>query len=280
MANIGLVSPGVKVREVDLTVGRIDAISDQTGAICGPFSQGPVLEPILVENEQELLSIFGKPSDNDRQYEYWYSASNYLQYGGILRAVRVDGANLRNANVGAVGIATSTTLKIKSYEDYQNNYESTSSYRLAARNPGDWANGLKVAMIDGIADQTLNIGEHAVNHVSVGLAVTQATSSVVAGVGTEITNDGYLQGIIVGTGTSTIDIKVVNRVSAAGTIFPVEYTEGGAYAFVVGTATSTGQLGVPGTAGVSISAVTSTIASPAAGLSTVASVTSQQGLVR
>ena len=94
MANIGLVSPGVKVREVDLTVGRIDAISDQTGAICGPFSQGPVLEPILVENEQELLSIFGKPNDNDRQYEYWYSASNYLQYGGVLRAVRVDGANL------------------------------------------------------------------------------------------------------------------------------------------------------------------------------------------
>ena len=43
MANIGLVSPGVKVREVDLTVGRIDSISDQTGAICGPFSQGPVL---------------------------------------------------------------------------------------------------------------------------------------------------------------------------------------------------------------------------------------------
>ena len=276
MANIGLVSPGVKVREVDLTVGRIDAISDQTGAICGPFSQGPVLEPILVENEQELLSIFGKPSDNDRQYEYWYSASNYLQYGGVLRTVRVDGANLRNANVGAVGIATTTTLKIKSYEDYQNNYESTSSYRLAARNPGDWANGLKVAMIDGIADQTLNIGAHAVNHVSVGLAVTQATSSTVAGVGTEITNDGYLQGIIVGTGTSTIDIKVVNRVSAAGTIFPVEYTEGGAYAFTVGTATSTGQFGVPGTAGVSISTVTSTIASPAAGLSTVASVTSQQ----
>ena len=30
MAGIGLVSPGVKVREVDLTVGRIDSISDQT----------------------------------------------------------------------------------------------------------------------------------------------------------------------------------------------------------------------------------------------------------
>ena len=275
MANIGLVSPGVKVREVDLTVGRVDALSDQTGAICGPFSQGPVLEPILVENEQELLDLFGKPISSERQYEYWYSAANYLQYGGILRVARIDGANLRNANVGAVGVASTSTLKIKSYEDYKNNYESTSSYRFAARNPGTWANGLKVAVIDGSADQTLTIGAGATAHVSVGLAVTQATSSVVAGVGTTSINDGYLQGIITGIGVSTIDVKVLNRVSAAGTVFPVDYTEGGAYAFTVGTATSTGQFGVPGTAGVSISTDASTLAAPAAGLSTVASVTTQ-----
>ena len=274
MANIGLVSPGVKVREVDLTVGRIDSISDQTGAICGPFSQGPVLEPILVENEQELLSLFGKPISSDRQYEYWYTAANYLQYGGILRVGRIDGANLKNANVGAVGVASTSSLKIKSYEDYKNNYESTSSYRLAARNPGSWANGLKVAVIDGAADQILTIGAAATSLVSVGLAVTQATSSVVAGVGTTSINDGYLQGIITGIGVSTIDVKVLNRVSAAGTVFPVTYTEGGAYAFVVGAATSTGgaSLGVPGTAGLSISTVGSSLTAPAAGLSTVGSV--------
>ena len=102
MAGIGLVSPGVKVREVDLTVGRIDSISDQTGAIVGPFERGPVLEPLLIENEQDLIDLFGKPSLNDRQYEYWYTASNYLQYGGILRVVRADGANLNNANVGGM----------------------------------------------------------------------------------------------------------------------------------------------------------------------------------
>ena len=276
MANIGLVSPGVKVREVDLTVGRIDSISDQTGAICGPFSQGPVLEPILVENEQELLSLFGKPISSDRQYEYWYTAANYLQYGGILRVGRIDGANLKNANVGAVGVASTSSLKIKSYEDYKNNYESTSSYRLAARNPGSWANGLKVAVIDGAADQILTVGSAvtAASGVTVGLAVTQATSSVVAGVGTTSINDGYLQGIITGIGVSTIDVKVLNRVSAAGTVFPVTYTEGGAYAFVVGAATSTGgaSLGVPGTAGLSISTVGSSLTAPAAGLSTVGSV--------
>lgn len=269
MANIGLVSPGVKVREVDLTVGRIDALSDQTGAICGPFSQGPVLEPILVENEQELLNLFGKPISSDRQYEYWYSAANYLQYGGVLRVARIDGANLRNANVGAVGVASTSTLKIKSYEDYKNNYESTSSYRFASRNPGTWANGLKVAVIDGAADQQLTVGAAATAALQVGYAVTQATTSVVAGVGTTSINDGYLQGIITGIGVSTIDVKVVNRVSAAGSVFPVSYTEGGAYAFSAGSASNVGfgTTSTPGT-GLSILSSSSTLASPAAGLQT------------
>ena len=35
--SLNLVSPGVKVREVDLTVGRADAANEQAGAIAGPF---------------------------------------------------------------------------------------------------------------------------------------------------------------------------------------------------------------------------------------------------
>ena len=40
--SLNLVSPGIKVREVDLTVGRIDAVNDQVGAFAGPFVKGPV----------------------------------------------------------------------------------------------------------------------------------------------------------------------------------------------------------------------------------------------
>ena len=79
MAGIGLVSPGVKVREVDLTVGRIDSISDQTGAIVGPFERGPVLQPLLVENEQDM-SPFGFIEDGldettfvDKEGDRWYT---------------------------------------------------------------------------------------------------------------------------------------------------------------------------------------------------------------
>ena len=37
-------SPGVLVREVDLTVGRADNVLDNIGAIAGPFPIGPVNE--------------------------------------------------------------------------------------------------------------------------------------------------------------------------------------------------------------------------------------------
>ena len=39
-------SPGVLVREVDLTVGRAENVLDNIGAIAGPFEIGPVDEPI------------------------------------------------------------------------------------------------------------------------------------------------------------------------------------------------------------------------------------------
>ena len=38
--SLNLVSPGTKVREVDLTIGRVDAINEQVGAIAGPFEKG------------------------------------------------------------------------------------------------------------------------------------------------------------------------------------------------------------------------------------------------
>ena len=45
---LNLVSPGVRVREVDLTVGGITAANNQVGAIAGPFQRGPVDLPILI----------------------------------------------------------------------------------------------------------------------------------------------------------------------------------------------------------------------------------------
>ena len=139
-------SPGVQIREVDLTVGRAENVLDNIGAIAGPFPLGPVDDPIDVATEQDLIGVFGKPLSTDSQYEYWMSASSFLSYGGVLKVVRTDGDNLKNANAG-VGIASTTTLKIKNYDDYINNYDEATNYNYAAKNPGSWANGLKVCAL-------------------------------------------------------------------------------------------------------------------------------------
>ena len=95
-------SPGVLSREVDLTIGRADNVLDNIGAIAGPFSIGPVDEPINITTEQELLDVFGKPNSLDGQYEYWMSASSFLSYGGVMKVVRTDGDDLVNANAKRV----------------------------------------------------------------------------------------------------------------------------------------------------------------------------------
>jgi len=229
-------SPGVLVREVDLTVGRADNVLDNIGAIAGPFSIGPVNQPIDITTEQELINTFGKPLSTDAQYEYWMSASSFLSYGGILKVVRTSGATLNNANAG-VGAASTTSLLIENYDDYTENHADgeDTDYTWAAKNPGTWANSLKVCVIDDKADQTLGITTTNLSNAGarVGYGITASlVGQVIAGSGTTSAFDGYLKGIITGVSTdatnsvSTIDVKVVSRVSAAGTETKIDYAEG------------------------------------------------------
>jgi hypothetical protein len=226
-------SPGVLVREVDLTVGRADNVLDNIGAIAGPFAIGPVDEPIDITTENELINVFGRPISTDAQYEYWMTASSFLTYGGVMKVVRTDGSTLNNANAG-VG-ATSTTVKIKNFDDYSQNYaDDIANYVFAAKNPGSWANNLKVCVIDGKADQILGISTTSPADAGavIGYGVTLGlTNQVIIGSGSTSLFNGYLKGIITGittdatNGNSSIEVKMVSRVSTAGTETEIEYTQ-------------------------------------------------------
>ena len=232
-------SPGVLTREVDLTVGRADNVLDNIGAIAGPFSIGPIEDPIDITSEEELIKTFGKPLSTDAQYEYWMSASSYLTYGGVLKVVRVDDDDLKTANAG-VGIANTTTLKIKNYDDYINNYSEATNFTYAAKNPGRYANDLKVCWIDDKSDQIIGITTTDLNNAGarIGFGVTTVLSGqVVSGVGTTSSFSGYLKGIITGVNTdatggqSTIEVKLVSQVETVGvgtTESKIEYAEGNA----------------------------------------------------
>jgi len=140
-------SPGVVVQERDLTT--ITTLSTaNVGVLAAPFELGPVEEVIEVSTERELVERFGKP--NDSNYEYWYTASQFLSYGGVLKTIRVDATALKNA------VDAGTAVKIKNLQDYETTYESANNtWSWAARTAGSKGNSIGVFVTDAGADQIL-----------------------------------------------------------------------------------------------------------------------------
>ena len=226
---LNLASPGIVVREVDLTQGRIDSSTNKTGGIVGAFAQGPVELPTLVGNENDLLNNFGQPYGSDKQYETWMVASSFLAYGGSLRVVRSDDDDLKNAVDSS---NSSTSIKIKSVDHYEElGYDENvvPNVIVTGKNPGSWANGVRVAILDCKADQILELASSGI--ATVGLGVTQVIDSVLPGVGAGTTLDGVLKGIITQVEGAQAYVKVVSHVSAAGTETAVDYQQNGIYQF-------------------------------------------------
>ena len=51
---VNLASPGIRVREVNLTIGRVDPTSGKIGGLVAPFAQGPVDLPTVISSEKYL----------------------------------------------------------------------------------------------------------------------------------------------------------------------------------------------------------------------------------
>ena len=250
-------SPGVLIREVDLTVGRADNVLDNIGAIAAPFAIGPIDYPIDISTEQGLIENFGKPISTDSQYEYWMSASSFLSYGGVLKVVRTDGSNLVNANAAIAADQTTSSvgdgsLKIKNIDDYNLNHaDEVAGYAYAAKTPGEWANDLKVAFIDDRGDQILTVQD--ATGISVGAAVTYTFNNevLVSGGSTSSLQGGTLNGVVTEVDATEITVKVVSRTVGSATT-NVDYAEGAESASFPATADAGSgngqiQLGTAGT---------------------------------
>ena len=237
---INLASPGIEVKEVDLTIGRVQTATTKTGAIVGPFAKGPVNQPTLVENEQDLIDIFGEPAATNKQFETWMVASSYLSYGGVLSVVRAGDASLSNAKVGSA-----TSITIKSVEDYNNNgYDENTitNITVAARNPGSWANDIKVAICDAGSDQILTVGTAHTAKVGMGISMVATGFAVSAGSTTAL--DGFFKGIVTEADISgQISVKFISHVSAAGIETAKEYEPNGTYSFPSNGSLSLRQVG-------------------------------------
>lgn len=102
-----MLSPGVQVVEKDFT-SIIPAVATSTGAYAGVFKWGPVMDPIKVSSENELVNIFGGPNDDIAQS--FFSAANYLSYSKELYVNRISTSGQRNAVSLKTGGITSTNI--------------------------------------------------------------------------------------------------------------------------------------------------------------------------
>ena len=138
-------SPGVVVQERDLTT--ITTLSTaNVGVIAAPFELGPVEEIIDISNERGLVERFGKPNDNN--YEYWFTAAQYLAYGGLLKTIRVSSTALKNA------VDSGTAPLVKNLQDYETNIEeSNNNFKWVSRTAGSKGNSIGIFVTDAGADQ-------------------------------------------------------------------------------------------------------------------------------
>ena len=140
-------SPGVVFQERDLTTTST-VPSANVGVLVAPFAQGPVDEVVEITSERDLVERFGEP--NEYNYEYWYTAAQFLSYGGLLKAIRVSNTALKNAVNGG------TAPLIKNRDDYEANIEgAANSYDWVSREPGTLNNSIGIFVTDAGADQIL-----------------------------------------------------------------------------------------------------------------------------
>ena len=138
-------SPGVVIQERDLTTTAVVPTAN-VGFIAGPFEQGPVEEIVDIVSEIQLIEKFGEP--NDYNYEYWFTAANYLAYGGLLKVVRVTHSDLKNS------VDQGTAPLIKNLDNYEGSFEeAANSWTWAARTPGTDGNSIGLFMTDAGPDQ-------------------------------------------------------------------------------------------------------------------------------
>ena len=142
------VSPGVVIRERDLSNAVVVGSSALRGAISSSFRKGPVGKIVQVGSERELIDIFGAPSEANAGD--WLVASEFLRYGGTLAVVRAA-TGVLNSTLSGTGVL------IGSQEDFD---AGVTNEKFAARDAGADGNDLRVVIVDKVADAKMTKAGH------------------------------------------------------------------------------------------------------------------------
>ena len=131
------VSPGIVIKERDLSNAVVTGASAIRAAIASTFRKGPVGKIVNIGSERELIDTFGTPAEANAAD--WLVASEFLRYGGQLAVVRA-----------ATGVLNATldgsAVLIGSKEAWDAGVGS--SEQFAARDAGADGNNLRVVVVD------------------------------------------------------------------------------------------------------------------------------------
>lgn len=157
-----LISPGIVIKERDLTTAVVTNTQSITGAFATTFARGPVGEITTIGSQSDLLNIFGKPSTANA--EDWFVASEFLNYGGRLAVVRAE-TGTNSANTGS-----NASLNVRNSTDWMGGLGSGETF--VAKNPGAWGNALRVIVADRGPDQIITLATAPVSAPTPGGTVT------------------------------------------------------------------------------------------------------------
>ena len=131
------VSPGIVIKERDLSNAVVTGASAIRAAIASTFRKGPVGKIVNIGSERELIDTFGTPAEANAAD--WLVASEFLRYGGQLAVVRAT-TGVLNATLDG------TAVLIGSKEAWDAGVGS--SEQFAARDAGADGNNLRVVVVD------------------------------------------------------------------------------------------------------------------------------------
>ena len=211
-------SPGVAVVEKDFS-SIVPAVSSSRGAFAGAFAWGPVLAPTSVTSENELVRIFGKPTDANAQS--FFTAANFLSYTNSLLVSRADTGTQRNAVAIQTGTVTSITVG-----NAGSGYTTTPAVSIAAPTDPNGIQATAVARLSGggVTGVTVSAGG---SGYTTGSIVTFSAPTIVGGVAAT--------GEVEVTGGAITGITILTAGSGYATAPTV--TVSGGTGFVAGTVT-------------------------------------------
>lgn len=143
-----LLSPGVEIKEIDAST-IIPTVSDSVAVFCGNFMKGPVNEKVLITNPDDLVEIFGKPTDET--YPEFQQAYNFLQYGDTIYIVRLgdetsSGQILQNQGVDQANAPKGVLIENSEQFESLRPALGQTKVQFYQSSPGSWGNDIEIAI--------------------------------------------------------------------------------------------------------------------------------------